>query len=343
MEAKLGVDTFVTWHPPKNEVTVGNIKLSNGNGVKITTKTTNSSGYSLRSTVNLEYGTLAQGEMDLWVLFHAFILGDPWVLPSYMGTIHGVVESLDKPLGQEIDYDDFLNTAYRTEGITLKMSYQELYKKFIGLSEQQSGMAKNWLLDLKPGDGWSHPEMADYSYWRMVIDFSIVDAIIGRQPLCSRNPQCAICKKTRGKHYAKTAEKWIEGRLLEIVGGNEKVEQYMKVIWTVRQNIRHSTAHESDYPYQRPASELQHGDNEFDIDTVVSNFKTDLHALKALEANMHEVTRILLLDNILQTKIFPDIRPYMVRSGGMSWEEFIKLVEPKKVDVVELEKPDSEN
>ena len=176
MESKLGVTTFITWHPPKKDLTVGNIKLSNGNGVRITTKTTNSSGYSQRSTVSLEYGTLAQGELDMWVLFHAFILGDPWVLPSYMGTIHGAVESLDKPFGSERDYDDFLNTAYRTEGITQKMSYQELHKRFIGLSEQQSGMAKNWLLDLKPGDGWSHGEMADYSYWRMVIDFSIVEA-----------------------------------------------------------------------------------------------------------------------------------------------------------------------
>jgi len=329
MESKLGVTTFVTWHPPKEDVTVGNIKLSNGNGVKITTKTTNSSGYSQRSTVSLEYETLAEGELDMWVLFHAFILGDPWVLPSYMGTIHGVVESLDKPFGSEKDYDDFLNTAYRTEGITQKMSYQELYQKFIGLSEQQSGMAKNWLLDLKPGDGWSHPEMADYSYWRMVIDFSIVEAIMGRQPFCEESHECSVCHKTDIRHHPTDAKEWAKNRLLEIVGDAEKTDQYMKVIWTVRQSIRHKTAHESDYPHQRPSSPLKHGDNEFDIDTVVNSFKTDSHALTALENNMHEVTRILLLNNILKTKIFLDIRPYMIRSGGMSWDDFIKLVESK--------------
>lgn len=330
MENKLGVTTFITWHPPKNDVTVGNIKLSNGNGVKITTKTTNSSGYSQRSTISLEYKTLAKGELDMWVLFHAFILGDPWVLPSYMGTIHGDVEWLDKPFGSERDYDDFLNTSYRTEGITQKMSYQELYKKFVGLSEQQSGMVKNWLLDLKPGDGWSHGEMADYSYWRMVIDFSIVEAIMGRQPFCEETHVCSKCHKTRILHNPEDAKVWAKNRLLEIVCDAEKTEQYMKVIWTVRQNIRHKTAHESDYPHQRPSSPLQHGDNEFDIDTIVDTFKTDTHALTALETNMHEITRILLLDNILQTTIFPDIRPYMIRSGGMSYEEFMKLVEQKK-------------
>jgi len=308
MERRLGVTTFITWHPPKQDVVVGNIKLSNGKGVKVTHKTFNRSGYSQRSTVSLEYETLDQGELDMWVLFHALILGDPLVLPSYMGTINGVVEFLDKPFGSERDYDDFLNTAYRTEGITQKMSYKELYQRFVGLNEQQSGMAKNWLLDLKPGDGWSHGEMANYSYWRMVIDFSIVDSIIGRRP-----------RRT-------LAESWVRRRLLEIVGEAEKAEQYMKIIWTVRQNIRHNTAHESDYPHQRPSSPLRQGDNEFDIDTVVNTFKTDTHALTALETNMHEVTRILLLDNILQTKIFPDLRPYMVRTGGMTWEQLMKIV-----------------
>lgn len=327
MENNLGVTTFITWHPPKHDVTVGNIKLSNGNGVKITHKTTNGSGYSQRSTVSLEYETLAQGELDMWVLFHAFILGDPWVLPSYMGTIHGVVESLDKPFGSERDYDDFLNTVYRTEGITQKMNYHELHQKFIGLSEQQSGMAKNWLLDLKPGYGWSHGEMADYSYWRMVIDFSIVEAIVGRQPFCEETHECTKCGKASIQHNPVNAKEWMQYKLAEITGDPAKAEQYMKIIWTVRQSIRHKTAHESDYPHQRPSSPLQQGDNEFDIDAVVSTFKIDAHALAALETNMHEVTRILLLDNILQTKTFPDLRPYMVRSGGMTWEQLMKIVE----------------
>ncbi len=328
MENRLGITCFITWHPPKEDVTVGNIKLSNGDGVKITTKTTNSSGYSFRSTVSLAYETLAQGELDMWVLFHAFILGDPWVLPSYMRTIHGVVESLDKPFGSERDYDDFLNTAYRTEGITQKMSYQELYLKFVGLSEQQSGMAKNWLLDLKPGDGWSHGEMADYSYWRMVIDYSIVDAIVGLQPFCDEAHQCSTCKKTQLRHYPVSARKWLQSRLLDIVGDTEKTDQYMKIIWTVRQKIRHKTAHESAYPHERPASELQPGDNEFELDEVVKNFKTDSHALAALENSMHEVTRILLLDDILKTKVFPDIRLYMIRirSGEITYEQFMKLL-----------------
>jgi len=329
VENRLGIKSFITWHPPKVGVTVGNIKVSEGNGVVITTKSTNSSGQSFRSTVSLEYEHLAQGELSLWVLFHGFVMGDPWTLSSYMGTVHGVVEPMDKPFEDEKDYGDFLNTAYRTEGITQKRSYQELYERFKGLSERQSGMVKNLMLDLKPGSQWSHLEMADYSYWRMVIDFSIIEAIMGRQPFCEETHECSKCSKKSIMHNPIEAKKWARDRLLEIVGDAEKADQYMKVIWTVRQSIRHKTAHESDYPHQRPSSQLHHGDNEFDIDTVVNSFKSDAHALTALERNMHEVTRILLLDNILQTKVFPDIRPYMVRSGGMSWDEFMKIVEGK--------------
>ncbi|GIK84419.1 MAG: hypothetical protein BroJett025_10410 [Patescibacteria group bacterium] len=325
MENILGANSFITWHPPKKVVTVGNIKVSAGNGAIINTKTTNSSGQSLWPTVSLEYENLPQGQLSLWVLFHAFIIGDPWTLPSYMGTIDGIVEYMGKPFGSERDYSDILNTVYRTEGIREKMSYEQLYSRFILLSEQQSGMVKNLLLDLKPGQQWSHSEMADYSYWRMVIDFSIVEAIVGRQPFCEGIHDCSKCNRTGILHNPLSAQEWTKGRLLEIIGDEEKIDQYMKIIWTVRQNIRHKTAHESDYPHQRPESRLQPGDNQFDVETVINSFKTDAHALTALEQNMHEVTRILLLNNVLQTKVFPDIRPYMVRSGGMSWEEFSKL------------------
>jgi len=330
MKNILGVNSFITWHPPKSDVTVGNIKVSAGKGVLISTKTTNSSGHSSWPTVILKYEKLSLEELSLWVLFHAFITGDPWTLPSYMGTIQGVVEYMDKPYGSEKDYEDFLNAAYRTENIKEKISYCDLYNRFTLLSEQQSGMVKNLLLDLKPGSQWSHAEMADYSYWRMVIDFSIVEAIVGQQKPCTgEKHECIMCGKTEIQHYPVGAKEWIEVRLLEIIGDSERVKQYLAIIWTVRENIRHKTVHESVYPYQRPSSQLQPGDNQFEVGTIINNFKTDAHALTALEHNMHEVTRILLLDNVLQTKIFPDIRPYKIRSGGMSWEEFMKIMEPK--------------
>lgn len=330
IEHRLGVSTFLTWNPPSQPVTVGNIKVSEGNGVSIITEDTGSSGQSFWPTIEIAYETLEQDELSRWVLFHTFITDNPWTLPSYMRTIHGVVNWMDKPLGQQRDYSDFINVAYRTERervkLKEKMSYQELFEKFQSIDERQMGMIKNLLLDLKPGQGWTHPEMADYSYWRMVIDFSIVDAIIGQQPFCSELHECSLCGKTDIPHYPISAKKFALSRLLEIINDEEKAKQYMKIIWTVRQNIRHKTAHESAYPHQRPFSELQHGDNEFDVDIVVRNFEKDGHALRALEQNMHQVTRILLLDNVLGTEIFPDIRPYMIRSGGMSWEEFEKLL-----------------
>lgn len=330
IEFRLGNSTFLTWNPPSEPVTVGNIKISEGNGVSITTKGTGSSGQSYWPTIEITSRTLEQDELSRWVLFHTFITDNPWTIPSYMRTIHGVVNWLDKPFGQQRDYSDFINVAYRYEREKLKlaekMSYNELFERFQSINEKQVGMVKNLLLDLKPGQSWSHREMADYSYWRMVIDFSIIDAIIGQQPYCSQTHECSLCEKPNIAHYPVGAKEYTMNRLIEIINNKDKAEQYMKIIWTVRQNIRHKTAHESAYPSERPSSQLQLGDNEFDIDTTVKNFEEDGHALSALEQNMHEVTRILLLDNVLHTNIFPDIRPYMIRSGGMSWEDFEKLL-----------------
>jgi len=333
IQYKLGNYTFLTWNPPQQPIKVGNLTLKEGRGVSIRTQTTNSSGQSFWPTIEIAYEKLEVDELSNWVLFHTFVTDNPWTIPSYMGTIHGVVEWTDRPAGQQRNYFDFINTAYRTERekvkLTEKMGYRDLFDRYQSINEKQIGMVKNLLLDMKPGPQYSHSEMADYSYWRMVVDFSIVDAIVGQQPFCTELHTCLVCKKTNIQHYAKPAKEFTESRLLEIIGEKQKAEQYMKVIWTVRQNIRHKTAHESAYPYQRPFRELQHGDNEFDVESIVKNFKNDGHALTALEQNMHEVTRILLLNDVLQTAIFPDIRPYMIRSGGISWEEFEKLVMKK--------------
>jgi hypothetical protein len=131
------------------------------------------------------------------------------------------------------------------------------------------------------------------------------------------------------QHYPVGAKEWTESQLQEIVGNKEKASQYMKLIWTVRQNIRHKTAHASAYPHERPYSELRHGDNEFDVDTIVTTFENDTHALTGLGNSMHEVTRILLLNNVFKTNIFPDLRPYLIRSGGMSLEELMELIGKK--------------
>ena len=331
MEQVLGVKTFLTWNPPTKPVTVGNITVAEGNGVVLSRRSTTSSSQSPWPTIRLEYDVLEQNELSRWVLFHTFITDNPWTLPSYMRTINGVLQWLDKPLGQQRDYSDFVNVVYRRdhEGVKLteKLSYEALFHEFQLIDESQIGMVKNLLLDLKPSsEGWSNGEMADYSYWRMVIDFSIVDAIIGLQINCTNVIDCPACKKSGMAHYPKSAKSFTLSRLVEITGDEEKANHYMKIIWTVRESIRHKTAHESAYPEARPFSELQHGDNEFSIDMIIKSFKEDGHALSALEQNMHEVTRILLLDNILRTKIFPEIRPYIIRSGGMSWAEYQELL-----------------
>jgi hypothetical protein len=330
IQQSLGTKTFLTWNPPTSPVKIGNITVSEGAGVCIAHQTTNSSGRSFWPTIKLDYEKLEQDELSRWVLFHTFITDNPWTLPSYMGTIQGVISWLDQPFGQLRDYSNFVNVAYRYEREKVKltevMSYGELFDRYQSINETQAGMVKNLLLKLTPGQSWSHGEMADYSYWRMVIDFSIIDAIIGQQPYCSQNHQCTACSKSGIAHYPVGAKDFAVSRLMEIIGDTEIVEQYMKIIWTVRQNIRHKTAHNSAYPGERPFSELQRGDNELAIDTIIETFEKDGHALTALEQNMHEATRVLLLNNVLNTKIFPGIRPYLIRSGGMSWEEFQELL-----------------
>lgn len=326
---ELGNTIFLTWNPPVKPVKVGNITVTEFNGLRVTNTSNTHNGYANYPTMKIEYEQLDEGELSNWVLFHTFITDNPWTIPSYMQTMEGAVNFYDSPMGQTRDYSDFINIAYRTERekvkLTEKISYEELFERFRPITKKQVGMVKNLLLKLTPGQHWAHGEMADYSYWRMVIDYSIVDAIIGQQPFCENTTDCAVCHDEKLKHYPKPAKEFAYARMLEIIDDADKAEQYMKVIWTVRQSIRHKTTHGSAYPYERGYSELQNGDNEFDIDTVLKTFEKDTHALAALEDNMHQVTRILLLDDVLKTKVFPDIKSYMVRLGGMNWADFEKL------------------
>ena len=93
----------------------------------------------------------------------------------------------------------------------------------------------------------------------MVIDYSICEAIIDRQPFCEKALECSECHKINIQHHPIEAKKWMEDRLFEVTGDQEKTVQYTKAIWTVRQYIRHKTVHESYYPHKRSSSTLKAG------------------------------------------------------------------------------------
>jgi hypothetical protein len=314
MSSQLGTNIFLTLYPPKGTVTAGKFKISAGNEAILSRKTTNSNGQAFCPTINLDYEGLSQDELSLWVLFHSFITNDNRPLKTYMQTLDGVVTFKDTPFGRDRDYDDFLGTVYFPRNIKVKKSYSELYDAFNKIDEHQLGMVKNLLLELTPGSQYSHSELANYSYWKMVIYFSIVEGILGRQPFCDEKHKCSKCGK-EAQHYPVSALEWTKGKLFEIIGETEKAEQYIKIIWGVRQKIRHDTAHSSAYPTPQYVP-LKNGDNLYDVNMAIKGFKTDTHALEALVSNMKDVTRILLLNNTLHTGVFPDIEPYIVRSMG---------------------------
>lgn len=298
---------FLSMYPPQSPVKFGSFCLSEGNAGRVTSI----SGYERRPTITLQYNEVTQAELDKWVLFHSLLVNDTYALKTYMNTLNGQLSFEDSPFGMTRDYNDILDTVYVTSVESLCMSYAELYTRFQSADDHQFDMIKNYLIEIAPGHSWSHGELVNYSYWKLVISFSIIEGVLGQSAHCSRQSKCDVCGRQM-LHYPMGSKDWIKSRLVEIVGQEAKAEHYLELIWAVRQGVRHVTAHTSAHPtaeFVIPAI----GDTIYDTAMAVGGFRSDNEALEALVYKTRDVARILLLNHVFQTGVFPDIKEFTVR------------------------------
>ncbi len=244
-------------------------------------------------------------ELKKLVLFHSFLMRSSYTLKNFEE--HTVIKHLNEESVDLIDFDNILSSIFFIEKRedTEPVSYTDLHAIFTKESKENIDLVKNHLTDLSSGLRTSNT-IIDTSYWQLMIYYSIIEKIIGRQSHCTIL-ECPECKRTDVHHYALTENEWYEKRIKELVPDNPEAQaSYLEIIKVVKKYIRNKTIHSSDTPSANEYAPSIKGETiVYDLERIIGDYLNDPIALTALIHLLKDVARFLILDRLFGLKIFP--------------------------------------
>lgn len=300
---------FPTQWTPKDKITLHDGLLVEAH--KRSTYSFGNSHYNFDSVVVENYKD--DNILENWVLFHSFIFDFNHLIRYYQLVGTGYVSSKEnvEPLGYFIDYDHILPHVYfygneKYIG-SADASYAELYKVFLEISLEGIDLLKNYFQDFSSFGVRTH--FIDSTYWQIVVYYSIIEKIIGKQKFCSEKHVCSICNKSDINHYPISTNDWVKHRFQEIVSDTEIANEYIILYKTVGELIRHKTVHEALIPSAELPVSIIGEIQVYDVRRSLQEFSSDKHALASLEWSLKELSRYMLLNRLFDLKIFPALKP----------------------------------
>lgn len=261
--------------------------------------------------------------LKTWVIFHTFVLNSQVTARRFESPDDDSMTQMGQPLASRVDYDNITTKVYEFRAIgdvgKRSRSYTQLYELYMGQSKENIGMVKNFLNDFGVRTGYFRPDklISDSSYWQIMVYYSVIEKIVGRQPFCSVQHECEKCGKSNITHNPLSEVDWIHKRLLELVKDEQTVSSYESVILAVRQKIRHSTVHSSIVPTaERDFAAMSPGLTVYDLKRSIGNYDKDHHALDSLIHMLSDVARNLLLERLFNLDLFIEPQPLNVLTMG---------------------------
>lgn len=289
--------------PLKKIVLTGSIKIKSNKKVKIS-KQKGSTQYF--DSIIVQYDN--EEEFKNWLIFHSFIFDDLHSIDQFENNAE--ITELKEKCSGEIEYSNIKKRIYFPEDKDVdkeEISYDNLYAKFLKIEKCDRDLLINYLLNFSGGLSTQIDPIRDYSYWQIFDYYSIYESIIGEQPSDCEGFSCPKCKKELPGHRSLTEMEWNKKRLSEIIKEPDLVSEYLKIVQTVRDNIRHKTAHSGLHPTAKYIAQSE-AVVKYDADRSRESFKDDATALLALKLNMKDVVRFLLLDKLFGLGLFPYMR-----------------------------------
>ncbi|MES2223793.1 MAG: hypothetical protein V4469_02555 [Patescibacteria group bacterium] len=296
--------TLPTQHAPNKEVTINGLTISPATRVKIEV----GFGTMYWDSMNIEFSECSQNTINEWVIFHNIIFNDYISLEWYESTNFDTDKMI--PEGEcnyLLDYSDISNKIYFPNNYPHILRYADLYKKYLDQSRENKSLIKAYFNSKENTRITTERTIRNSSFLRILVLFSITESIIGTAPKCPGIVECSVHGKIHS-HSKTTSKEWIEHRLSEIIKDTERVEEYLKVIWEIRQKIRHKTVHEALIP--KSSNIIQdEGEIVWDWSRTSEEWRENSVALLSLMLKMDEITRNLLLNKIFNLNLFPELKP----------------------------------
>jgi len=262
------------------------------------------------------------GKLRQWALFHSFILDFPHLCYFFEeGRLrkHKLVKSEPKQSTKDAIKDNTGEKVYFLHPIPPRISYKALFQQYQSFTREQTSLLRAYLLPLNRHQAGMIYSLFDESrtYWQIAVYASVLEAIIGHASNCPGSvTTCPVCNKHLQPHREKSETDWRKSYLKPLIPDQVIRNEYLDVINTAYNEIRHPTAHAGAMPvpeYMLP----EIGTTEtYDTKRTIGEFPADWSALYSLLMSVKSVTRSILLNKLFQLNTFPKLLPLNVTTIG---------------------------
>jgi hypothetical protein len=194
-------------------------------------------------------------KLKRWSLFHSLIIDEHIChflengrLQTHRQTNRiGNIRRYGTANAYVVDFTDIARQLYWLHEPTTVIDYTMLYDQFETFNEANISSLRTYLLQIDPrGVSYQQYSLFDESrtYWQIAVYASVLEAMIGHASNCPGSEiSCPVCKKHLPAHRQGSEKDWREAYLSRLVVDKAIRDEYLKVINTAYNEIRHPTAH----------------------------------------------------------------------------------------------------
>ncbi len=262
------------------------------------------------------------GKLRQWVLFHSFVLHFPHLCYFFEeGRLrnHKLLKRKLKISAKDVIKDNIGEKVYFLHSNPPPLSYKALFEQYQSFTREQMSLLRTYLLPLNRHQAGMTYSLFDESrmYWQIAVYASALEAIIGHASNCPGSiTSCPVCNKHLQPHRQGNEKAWRESYLSSLVPDQEIRDEYLDVINTAYNEIRHPTAHAGVMPVPEYLLPEIGTTETYGIKRTIGEFPADWSALYSLLTSVESVTRYLLLNKLFQLHTFPKLLPLNVTTIG---------------------------
>lgn len=286
---------------------IGDLTIRSNGRVKVQSEF----GYVCHDSVAVESSKENWPLLNEWAAFHAFIFDDSNFLDWYESADRGPDTLLPEATPpQTVDYEDISWQVYFPSQYPDPLQYKVLHKDFAKANADRH-LVLNYFNSFQTRKSfWAERRITDNTFWRIVALFSVIETIAGNVPKHSDTLRCSkTAKEIPLPHNDMSPKEWFKQSLSKAISNEPTLNEYLDLIVTVRDKIRHELVHASSTPDARHVSQVGGGTIVYDWPMTKAEWGSDATALLSLEIGIRKIARYLLLNRIFGLSLFPLIQP----------------------------------
>jgi disulfide oxidoreductase YuzD len=194
-----------------------------------------------------------------------------------------------------VDFTNIARQVYWLHEPTTAINYRTLYEQYETFTDANISLLRSYLLQIEQRCFmYQQYSLFDESrtYWQIAVYASVLEAMIGHANNCLGSvTMCPICNKYLQPHRQKSEKEWRESYLTPLIPDQAIRNEYLDIINTAYNEIRHPIAHAGVMPIPQYLSPLTGTTEVYDTSRAIEQFPIDKSALSSLVISVKDITR----------------------------------------------------